>query len=464
MAGDAVRSTVVEALRRRYGADYEVLGVPTVEAIESIGDVRRTGRSVSVLLAPVDEHGLDAMARIRDEFPAARRVALVAVGDVSVADDLGLAMTSNQVDYYVGHPWSTPEEELYPVTGEALRVWSQQQELRYDKASIVDDASSTRGPELVSWLNRNAVAARAHTSESTAGRALLEGPLAGTPLPAVLLYDGRTLSDPAEDELAGALGAQTRPGPERYDVAIVGAGPAGLAAAVYAAAEGLRTLVIEKYALGGQAGTSTKIRNYLGFRWGVSGGDLAASAAQQAVQLGAEFVVARDATGLSSEGPDLLVTLDNGDVARSATTILTGGVSYRRLGVESVDALIGRGVFYGAGASEAAAMGGTQVAVLGAGNSAGQAAGASGGRRCRRHHRRAGCVAGVEHVRLPRHPDGQHAEHQRLLPHRDRRRHRRPDARGARAPGPDRDPFGSQPTHSSSSSAPGHTRNGSRTR
>ncbi len=280
----------------------------------------------------------------------------------------------NVVDYYVGHPWATGEEELYPVAGEALRVWTRDKQVQYEKVTIVDAPDGRRGLEFESWLSRNAVVTSFHTTTSPTGASLVAGPLAGVALPAVLLYNGQVLGDPADDVLAEALGARTRPGNDYYDVTIVGAGPAGLAAAVYAAAEGMRTLVIEKHAIGGQAGTSTKIRNYLGFRWGISGRDLTVEASRQAEQLGAEFVVTRAATALAAHADDLLVTMTSGAVARSGSVIVTGGVAYRQLGIAAVDRLVGRGVFYGAGAPEIEAMSGRRVCVLGAGNSAGQAA------------------------------------------------------------------------------------------
>ncbi|MGH8978819.1 MAG: FAD-dependent oxidoreductase, partial [Acidimicrobiia bacterium] len=377
VADGTMRAEVAGALERRYGADYEVVQVAGPAALS---DVLRAlvadGRAAALAVAPIGEAGASVLRMVTDCSPRARGIAIVGVGDTSQAAELGRALTLGAVDYYFGHPWATPEEELYPVTAEALRVWSRDEKLSYDKVTIVDLPDGRQGRELATWLTRNSVATTLHTTDSLAGAALVAGPLAGTELPAVLLYNGRVLAAPSGEVLAEALGANTRPAAGRYDVTIVGAGPAGLAAAVYAAAEGLRTLVIEQHALGGQAGTSPKIRNYLGFRWGISGGDLANEAARQAEQLGAELVVTRAATGLAVEGNEHLVTLANGEVARSGAVILAGGVAYRQLGIASVDALIGRGVFYGAGTSETSIMGGCRVSVVGAGNSAGQAAGA----------------------------------------------------------------------------------------
>jgi thioredoxin reductase (NADPH) len=322
-----------------------------------------------------DRDGISFLIEAHGLHPGARRVLVVEVGDVTAADDLSQALTLNQVDAYFGQPWASPEEEVYPVLEDALRVWAREHQPRYEKTVIIDATNGTRGATLRGWLERNTVATTLVTAESARARALLgEHGIGADRLPVAVLYDGRVLIDPMEIELAEALGARTRPAGGRYDVVIVGAGPAGLAAAVYAGSEGLRGIVIEGDAMGGQAGSSAKIRNYLGFPWGVSGGELIERASRQAEQLGAEFVVARRAESLRSDGADRIVTLSSGDQVTATTVVIAGGVTYRRLGVPAVDALVGAGVFYGAAPSEARAMSGLNVFVLGGGNSAGQAA------------------------------------------------------------------------------------------
>jgi thioredoxin reductase (NADPH) len=376
---EPVRTALEVALRRRYAPDYSVVVVgDPEEGLRRLVEFRDSGEQVAVVVAPFRMGGSEGIAFLVSAHglhSGARRVLMIDVGDVNAGDDLSQALTLNQVDLYFGQPWASPEEELYPVLGEALRVWAREHQLRYDKAVIVDAPTGMRGTQLRGWLERNAVATSLLSTKDEQARALLSKHGAGTDrLPIVVLYDGSVLTDPTDAELAEALGASTHPTRDRYDVVIVGAGPAGLAAAVYAGSEGLRAIVVEHEAVGGQAGTSAKIRNYLGFPWGVHGGELAERASRQALQLGAEFVVARAAVALHAEGSDRVVTLSSGDEIAAATVVIGGGVTYRRLGVPAVDALVGAGVFYGADMSETRSMGDLNVFVLGGGNSAGQSA------------------------------------------------------------------------------------------
>jgi thioredoxin reductase (NADPH) len=362
---------VAAAIDRRFGADYQVVALDAAEV--SRESLAACG-PIAIALAPIGTDDFAALREIGAFQPGAIRIAVVQVGDISVAHALSQALTLSHVDYYVGQPWASPEEELYPVLSEALRVWADEQQLRFEKVTIVSEPDRSRGSALATMLTRNGVTTRLLHCESPGGIDLLAGPLAGTALPAVRLWDGRVLAMPTEAELAEALGAHTSPSAEEYDVAIVGGGPAGLAAAVYASSEGCRTVTVEAYSVGGQAGTSAHIRNYLGFPWGVRGSDLASAAARQSEQLGAEIIVARTAIKLDADREHRVLSLSNGEVVRARCVILAGGVTYRLSGVESVDALVGHGVFYGAAAGEAAAMGGLNVAVMGGGNSAGQAA------------------------------------------------------------------------------------------
>jgi thioredoxin reductase (NADPH) len=375
----ALRSALADVLSRRYGGDYRVIitGSPA-GALEDLAGLREMGALVAVVLAPLrmaEPGGVAFFDAARRLHPMARRIAILEVGDVASAGELSQALTLSQIDMYFGQPWASPEEEVHPVVGEALRVWAREHQPRYAKAVIVDTKGAARGPQLGTWLERNSVVTTLHAADSPDGRQVLDRHrVAAGRLPVVALYDGRVLVDPADDELAEALGARTHPSRSHYDVAIVGGGPAGLAAAVYASSDGLHTAVIEQEAWGGQAGTSSKIRNYLGFPWGVGGADLAERATRQAEQLGAEYIVARSATGVRADGSDRIVVLSNGETVRARAVIIAAGVTYRRLGVPAVDALVGAGVFYGAAVSDARSMGGLDVFVLGGGNSAGQAA------------------------------------------------------------------------------------------
>jgi thioredoxin reductase (NADPH) len=380
VASDAkLRAALDDVLRRRFGTDYAVMVVEEpADGVRQLTEWRDSGQQVALVLASLrlaDQDGVSFLGRAHDLHPRARRIAVIDVGDVGVATTINHALTLNQIDSYFGQPWASPEEEVYPTIGEALRIWARENQPRYDKVRLVDDPNGTRGSELRSWLERNAVATTLSSAGSPTGRALLaEHGVGGDRLPVAVLYDERVLIDPANDELAEALGARTHASRDRYDAAIIGAGPAGLAAAVYVGAEGLRAVIIEHEAVGGQAGTSSKIRNYLGFPWGVGGLELAERASRQAEQLGTEFVVARSAVGLRSHGTDRVVALSNGEEVTASTVVIAGGVTYRRLGVPAVDALVGVGVFYGAAMSEVQSMGDLDVFVLGAGNSAGQAA------------------------------------------------------------------------------------------
>ena len=377
--GETACDALEQVLRHRFASDYTVVVVDRpARALRQLASYRDAGERVALMLAPfrtADGGGIPFLIEAHGLHPTARRVLVLDVGDVTAANELSQALTLNQIDAYFGQPWASPEEEVYPVLGDALRVWALEHQPRYEKAIIIDEPNGTRGVRLRSWLERNAVATAFVPADSDRARALFaEHGVGADRLPVAVLYDGTVLVDPPDDGLAEALGARTHPTRGRYDVVIVGAGPAGLAAAVYAGSEGSRALVIEHDALGGQAGTSAKIRNYLGFPWGLSGSELTERARRQVEQLGTEMIVTRRAQGLHAAGVDRVVTLSSGDEVTAAAVVLAGGVTYRRLGVAAVDALVGAGVFYGAAPSEARSMGGLDVYVLGAGNSAGQAA------------------------------------------------------------------------------------------
>ncbi len=366
-------------LERRYGADYDVAIVTTPsEGLAQLTESNSKGAQVALIIADQwmpEMTGTEFLVKAHEIHPDAGRLLVIDVGDVSAAAPIVRALTLNQLDFYFGKPWASPEEELYPVTGEALHVWAQKNLPRYEKVKLVAPEASAWAHEMRDLLERNSVATGFYPLESAEARALLDRHAPGADrFPVLILYDGRVLVDPASIEVARAMGAPTDAEDKLYDITIVGAGPAGLAAAVYAASEGFQTAVIEPWIVGGQASMSSMIRNYLGFPWGIGGSDLMERAMRQATGFGAGFVIARDAIGLRPEGPNRVVTLSHKKEVVSRTVVISTGVSYRRLDVPGLDSFIGAGVFYGATLSEARALGGLPVHIMGGGNSAGQAA------------------------------------------------------------------------------------------
>ena len=368
---------VAEELRKRYGADYDVRCYTSPEAaLHDLAGLREAGGEVALVLADQWMPGLtgiEFLERVRDLHPDAQQAVLITWSDQSTAPVLPVAVL-RRIDW-VPKPWRPGDEHFHQAIGQFLYQWALPHRPRFVAARLVGERWDARSHELRDLLSRNAVPFDFLDVTSTEGEALLREVGAGTAqLPVVVLFDGRVLENPEGVEIAAALGVRTRPDPLAYDVTVIGAGPAGLAAAVYGASEGLRTAVLEAEAIGGQAGTSSMIRNYLGFPRGISGADLAQRAFEQSWLLGAEFVYGARAVGLRADGDERVVALGDGGVITSRAVVLATGVAYRRLGVPGLDALIGAGVFYGAAAPEAQAMTGEDVYVVGGANSAGQAA------------------------------------------------------------------------------------------
>jgi thioredoxin reductase (NADPH) len=366
-----------ELLRARYGSSYSVVAHSSArEALSQLQRMAATGHEAALLLADQwmpEMTGIDFLAEAGLIYPHARRLLMIDVGDVTAEKPIVTAMTLNQLEFYVGKQWESPEEELHPVIGEALRRWTISRAPRFEKVKVIGE--SARARELHRTFERNNVTSGLYAPGSEAGRHLIEQHNISTDqFPAVVLYDGRVLLDPPDSDLAAALGGNTEPGTGLYDVAIVGAGPAGLAAAVYAGSEGLRTIAVEGVNVGGQAGASAKIRNYLGFPWGISGLELAERAGRQAAQVGVDLVVTHMVTTLRAEGQERVLTLSSGAEIRSRTAIVATGATYRRLEVPGMDALVDAGVFYGAAVTDVKHLAGVDVYVVGGGNSAGQAA------------------------------------------------------------------------------------------
>jgi thioredoxin reductase (NADPH) len=366
-------------LESRYGAHYEVVSGSSAEvALARLAELKAAGADVPLVLA--DQHmpgmsGTQLLARVRQFFPTARRGLLISWSDRSASAPFLEAAALGWLEFYLPKPTWSPDEQFHRVITGSLEEWWREQGRRGEIVTVIGDDPSARSHEIRDLLARNSVPFGFYPTDSPEGQAALRRLDVSEPAgPVLSLYTGAVLVDPANAEVAEALGLVVRPAGQVYDVVIVGAGPAGLAAAVYAASEGLRTALLEREAFGGQAGTSSRIRNYLGFPDGVSGGELAQRAYQQAWVFGTHLVYGNPATSLAENGDLLVLGLEDGSEVRARAVVIATGVSYRRLGVSQLEALVGAGVFYGAGTIEAQAVAGKSAFVVGGGNSAGQAA------------------------------------------------------------------------------------------
>ena len=371
-----VLEAVVQDLRRQYGAEYRVMRAASGQAaLDTLTQLKARQEPVALLLS--DQRmpgitGVDFLERARALYPEARRVLLTAYADTEAAIH---AINAARIHYYLNKPWDPPEEKLYPVLNDLLEDWKAGYQPPFEGLRVIGHRWSLRDHEVRSFLSRNHVPYRWMdvAGSEEAAKLLQERSLELNQLPAVLFQDGSMLLDPELEVLAAHVGLSVQATQEFYDMVIVGAGPAGLAAAVYGASEGLRTLVIEPEAPGGQAGSTSRIENYLGFPSGISGADLGRRAHTQAARLGAEFITQR-ATGLRMDGQYRFVQLADGREVSSHVVLLATGVRYRRLDIPGADRLTGRGIYYGAALVEATACKGEEVFVVGGANSAGQAA------------------------------------------------------------------------------------------
>ncbi|HEY3065392.1 MAG TPA: FAD-dependent oxidoreductase [Methylomirabilota bacterium] len=373
----ATLEPLAAVLARRFGADYRILtDVSPESALARIEDACERGEKVALVIADLWTSGIigmDWLERLRDLCPGVGRCVLVGFGDAAAYPVVRRSFALGQIDTYLLKPWGNPEDRLYPVVSELLSRWARAVLPRVPVLRIVGDRWALRCHEIRDALARNSVPCEFLAHDSVEGQQLLDEVGHAGRLPAVIFRD-QVLSDPSDGEVAAMLGAHVEPDGGLYDLVIVGAGPAGLAAGVYAASDGLRAIVVEARAPGGQAGTSSMIRNYLGFPRGISGTDLASRAHEQAIALGAEFLITREVTGLALNGDEWIVGLGEDTAIRARTVLVATGVSYNRLECDGLHDLMGKGVFYGASTTEAPALVGQDVFVVGAGNSAGQAA------------------------------------------------------------------------------------------
>jgi thioredoxin reductase (NADPH) len=375
---DRVLDALAADLAGRFGGGYLILAERTPSAaLASLERLAGADEPVALVIAARHMAGTDGLAllvRAHELHPSAKRVLLEHRGEWTSGEPVVRAMTLGQVDYVLFRPWLPIEQFLYLPVSEFLAAWEKSRGST-EAIQVVGRRWAARSHELRDTLARAAIPFGFYSDDSPDGRRLLEqAGEDGSRLPVVLFRRGLVLVDPTHAELSAALGMRTSPAGGACDILIVGAGPAGLAAAVYGASEGFAAQVLEPQVPGGQAGTSSLIRNYLGFPYGLSGDELAQRAVQQAWLFGADFILAQSATGLRASGPDRLVRLSDGSEVAARAVILATGVAWRRLGVPALEALHGAGVFYGAAGSEAKAMRGEHVYVIGAGNSAGQAA------------------------------------------------------------------------------------------
>lgn len=366
-----------DALFRRFSGDYRVVSHPSPSAaLDDLKRIKASGERVALVIADQwmpEVTGSEFLAGVHGIHPVAQRVLLVSWGDKTAAPAILQGCAFGQLDNYLLKPWSPPEVYLFPALTEYLAEWTRAHGPRMEVVRLVGADPSPRAHAIRELLERNGVPHGFYAADSEEGRGMLEhAGLDGSRLPVLVLLDGQALIDPSNSEIFDALSA-TNLEERSCDLAIVGAGPAGLAAAVYAASEGLRTIVIEREAIGGQAGTSPLIRNYLGFPRGISGGELAQRAYEQAWLFGAKYVFARQASRLTPTGADRVLTLSNGiDITARAVVIATGA-TYKRLGIPRLERFVGAGVFYST-LSDVRLVEGKEVFVVGGGNAAGQAA------------------------------------------------------------------------------------------
>ncbi len=372
----AVSRAVARDLRRQYGEKWRIVRATSgADALDACRQIRLRGEQVAVLIADYkmpEMTGIEFLEQAMDVFPFAKRVLLTAYADTEAAI---AAINVVDLDHYLLKPWDPPQEKLYPVLDDLLAAWCRTERKAIPTAKLVGHRWSARSARLREFLARSRVPYQWYPSDSPEGESLLAAAgVDGRVLPVLITEQADVLVDPAPAQLAARVGLATIPDHEFYDLVVIGGGPAGLGAAVYGASEGLKTVVVEKSVLGGQAGQSSRIENYLGFPDGVSGGDLTYRARLQAEKFRAEMVLTRHVTGVEISGTARTIRFDDGTSLSARAVIVATGVIYRQLPAVGCEALTDRGVYYGATLSQAGDCRGMDVYVVGGANSAGQAA------------------------------------------------------------------------------------------
>ncbi|HEV7977338.1 FAD-dependent oxidoreductase [Amycolatopsis sp.] len=372
----AVSRSVARDLRRRYGKDYRVIRADSgADALDALREIKLRGDAVAAILADYrmpQMDGIQFLEQAMDLFPHARRALLTAYADTDAAIQ---AINVVDVDHYLLKPWDPPEEKLYPVVDALVETWRATGVQPVDEIKVIGHRWSSPSYKVRDFLARNSVPYRWYSVDDSEAIQLLKAADAdAAEIPVLITAEGQVLKNPGGQEIADAVGLSTQPAEEFYDLVVVGGGPAGLGAAVYGASEGLRTVLVERKATGGQAGQSSRIENYLGFPDGVSGAQLTDRARRQAQKFGAEVLTARDVIAMEARGSARVIKFDDGTEIVAHSIVLATGVAYRALEAEGVADLAGRGVFYGSAATEAPECAGEDVYIVGGANSAGQAA------------------------------------------------------------------------------------------
>jgi thioredoxin reductase (NADPH) len=372
-----VLRAVERDLRRQYGKDYRVLRANSgPAALEALGQLQVRGEPVALLLSDQrmpEMTGVEFLEKARELFPEAKRALLTAYADTDAAIR---AINAVHIDYYLLKPWDPPDEKLYPVVDDMLEEWRAHFRPNFEGLRVIGPRWSAQTHEVKDFLARNQIPYKWLDIENDRDAQQIVERLQVTPadLPLVLFEDGSHLVRPSNSEVAEKTGLHTRVSTPFYDLIIVGAGPAGLAAAVYGASEGLATLLIERSAPGGQAGQSSRIENYLGFHQGISGAELARRAVAQAERFGTEILRPQEVVGLRTQSTYHVLSLSDGTELSCHALLIATGVSYRKLDAPGIDTLTGAGIYYGAAITEALSCRNSDVYVIGGGNSAGQAA------------------------------------------------------------------------------------------